>query len=200
MRKLAHVLRIAGVVLTSLFAGLGILFAAGYAFEDPGGWQGVALFALAVVPLGVLTWAARKHPVVALRWVLAGVVLLFALPLVQRLVDLDMPLLPQAALVLSVPAAVLGLRNARRGGELLLLIAASPAISMILRLVASRGPEGEGPSLGDALGWSTGVVVLPLLFFAALFLLAAALDPQRPEAGGGTGSDTAPRSPSAAAR
>jgi hypothetical protein len=200
MRNLAHVLRITGVVLTSLFAGLGILFAAGYAFEDPGGWQGVALFALTVVPLGVLTWAARRHPAVALRWVLAGIVLLFALPLVQRLVDLDMPLLPQAALVLSVPAAVLGLRDARRGGELLLLIAASPALAMVLRMVESRGPEGEGPSLGAALGWSTGIVVLPLLLFAGIFLLAAALEPRRPGAGGGTGAEAAPRSPSGAAR
>jgi hypothetical protein len=200
MRNLAHVLRITGVVLTSLFAGLGILFAAGYAFEDPGGWQGVALFALAVVPLGVLTWAARKHPAVALRWVLAGVVLLFAWPLVERFVDLvDMPVVPQAALVLSVPAAVLGLRNARRGAELLLLIAASPALAMVMRMVEARGPEGEGPSLGDALGWSSGIVVVPLLLFAAIFLVASLLDPQRPEVGG-TSDAPAPRAPEQAAR
>jgi hypothetical protein len=201
MRNLAHVLRIAGVVLTSLFAGLGILFAAGYAFEDPGGWQAVAVLASMVVPLAALTWGARKHPAAALRWVLVGVGLLFAYVVAEVFVDLlDAPVLPLAALVLSVPAAVLGLRNARRGGELLLLIAASPALAMVLRLVASRGPEGEGPSLGDALGWSTGIVVLPLLCFSALFLLAAALDPRRPGADGGTGIEAAPRSPSGAAR
>lgn len=177
MRNTAQVLRIVGVVLTSVFAVFGILFAGGYAFEDPGGWRGVAIFASMAVPLAVLTWAARKHPDAALRWVLAGVVLVFAYAMAELFVDLvDAPMLPMAALVLSVPAAVLGLRNARRGGELLLLIAAGPVLSVLANVFGRRG---EGPPLGAALGGSTGVVVIPLLVFAGIFLLASVIDPQR---------------------
>ncbi len=197
MRNTARVLRIVGVVLTSVFAVFGILFAAGYAFEDPGGWRGVAIFASMVVPLAVLTWAARTRPDAALRWVLAGVVLVFAYAMAEVFVDLvDAPMLPMAALVLSVPAAVLGLRNARRGGELLLLIAAGPVLS-VLANVFGRG--GEGPPLGSALGGSTGVVVLPLLVFAGIFLLASVIDPQRASTEG-EGAPSPTRPPAGAAR
>lgn len=194
MRNLARVLRIVGLVLTSLFAAFGILFAAGYAFEDPGGWQGVALFACMVVPLAVLTWLARSHPAAGLRWVLVGAVLLLAWAVLELFVDLvDAPVLPMATLVLSVPAAVLGLRNARRGGELLLLIVAAPVVSVLARVLGER----EGPPLGAALGGSTGVVVLPLLLFAGIFLVAAAVEPRHPA---GSSDDSVTRSPSGAAR
>jgi hypothetical protein len=194
MRKLARALRIVGLVLTSLFAAFGILFAAGYAFEDPGGWQGVALFACMVLPLAVLTWLARSHPVAALRWVLVGAVLLLAWAVLELFVDLvEAPALPMAALVLSVPAAVLGLRNARHGAELLLLIVAAPVVSVLGRVVA----EPEGPPLGAALGGSTGVVIVPLLLFAVIFVVAAAVEP-RPPVGSSGGSVS--RSPSGAVR
>lgn len=194
MRNLARVLRIVGLVLTSLFATFGILFAAGYAFEDPGGWQGVALFACMVVPLAALTWLARRHPAAGLRWVMVGAVLLLAWAVLEVFVDVvDAPVLPMATLVLSVPAAVLGLRNARRGGELLLLIAAAPVVSVLARVLGER----EGPPLGAALGGSTGVVVLPLLLFAGIFLVAAAVEPRHPA---GSSDDSVTRSPSGAAR
>ena len=194
MRNLARVLRIVGLVLTSLFAAFGILFAAGYAFEDPGGWQGVAIFACMVVPLAVLTWLARSRPVAGLRWVLVGAVLLLVWAVLELFVDIvEAPALPMAALVLSVPAAVLGLRNARRGAELLLLIVAAPVVSVLARVLGER----EGPPLGAALGGSTGVVVLPLLLFAGIFLVAAAVEPRHPADSSG---DSVTRSPSGAAR
>ena len=74
MRNLARVLRIVGLVLIPLFAVFGILFAAGHAFEDPGGRQGAAIVACMVVPLAVLTWLARRHPAAGLRWFLVGAV------------------------------------------------------------------------------------------------------------------------------
>ena len=195
MRDTARALRVVGVVLTSLFAVFGILFAAGYAFEDPGGWKGVAIFASMVVPLVVLTWAARKHPDTALRWVLAGVALLLAYAVAGLFVELlDLPVVPLASLVLSVPAAVLGLRNARRGGELLLLVVAGPVLSVLVDVL---GRSGEGPPLGAALGGSTGVVVVPLLVFAGVFLLASVID------SGPRATDDAPtatRPPAGAAR
>jgi hypothetical protein len=43
-------------------------------------------------------------------------------------------------------------------------------LTVVVRVL---GRDGEGPPLGAALGGSTGVLVLPLLLFAGLFLVAA---------------------------
>lgn len=200
MRNTARALRIVGASLTSLFAVFGILFAAGYALEDPGGWKGAAIFAAMVAPMVVLTWVARRHPGAGVRWVLGGGVLLLAYAAVALFVEpVDLPVVPLAALVLSVPAAVLGLRDARRGGELLVLVAAGPVLSVLANVL---GGGGEGPPLGAALGGSTGVVVVPLLVFAGIFLLASVIEPGRRsvERPTGTRPPSGTRPPAGAAR
>lgn len=177
MRKLAQVLRRAGLVLTLLFAVGGMLFASGYAVDDPGGWQAAAIIAAMVVPLAWLTRDAVRVPQRATVEVMVGIGLLVVLALAEVVVNVEAPVLPVAALVLAVPAAVLGQRNARHGGELLLLVAAAPLLS-VLAQVLDR--SGEGPPLGAALGGSTGAVVLPLVALGVLFLVAAAVDRQHP--------------------
>ena len=49
-------------------------------------------------------------------------------------------------------------------------------VGLLSVAIVVRAPGLEGPSLGDVLGGSTGVVVVPLLVLAGLFLLAGALD------------------------
>jgi len=49
------------VALTALFG----LFAAGYAFEDPGGWQAWGIVAAVAVPLLALTFVAHRWPTAA---------------------------------------------------------------------------------------------------------------------------------------
>jgi hypothetical protein len=81
--------------------------------------------------------------------------------------------LPLATLVLALPIAVLGQRQAQRAGELLLVLAAVPFVAVLVELAAGGG---DGPGLGGGLGTSTGVVVIPLALFGVLFLLAGATE------------------------
>lgn len=175
MRTVSVVLRRTALVLTAVFACGGLLFALGYAFEDPGGGTAVLLAAAVVVPLAALTVLAALRRGLALR-VLAVAVGLYAVwGVIALFVDLaDGPDLPVIALVLALPIAVVGLTYALRAGALLVVVAAVPFLSVASILV--RGSGRDGPGLGDLFGGSTGVVVIPLLVLAALFLLAGALD------------------------
>jgi hypothetical protein len=166
---MSTVLRRTALVLTSLFVVGGLLFALGYTFEDPGGWAAVLIAAAIVLPLvGLTVLAARAAPtaVTVLTW---AVVAFAAWAVVNRFVEVDAPTIPVIALVLALPIAVVGQRNARRAGQLLLAVAAVPLLLLLVRLVTSGG---DGP--GALLGGSTGVVVLPLVVLAALFLAAGA--------------------------
>jgi hypothetical protein len=154
------------------FVGLGMLFAAGYIVEDPGGWSAAGTLAVMVVPLALLTVAAVRRPAHAARLVVAGLAALAAYAGLGLLVDLvEGPVLPLATLVLALPVAVLGQRQAQRAGELLLVLAAVPFVAVLVELVAGGG---DGPGLGAGLGSSSGVVVIPLALFGMLFLLAGA--------------------------
>lgn len=171
---MSRILRLVALVLTALFVVGGVLFALGYAWDDPGGWTALLLTLLIVVPLIALTVLAARSPGLA-GAVLAAAVGLFAVWMVLTLfVDVpDVPDLPVIALVLALPIAVLGRRHAARAGGLLLALAAVPFVSVLVRWVGERGPEG--PGLADLLGGSTGAVVVPLAVLAVLFLVAAAV-------------------------
>lgn len=180
MTTVSTVLRRTALVLTSLFALGGLLFALGYAFEDPGGWVAAALAAAVFVPLGLLTFLAARRPRTALTVLTVAVALYAAWGLLGLFVDLvDAPDVPVIALVLAVPIAVVGLRSALRAGGLMMALAAVPFVLVLVRLVRESGPEG--PGLGDLLGGSTGAVVAPLAVLGALLLVAGVLD--RPEPG-----------------
>jgi hypothetical protein len=175
MRTVSVILRRTALVLTAVFVCGGLLFALGYAFEDPGGGMAVLLAAAVVVPLAALTVLAALRRRLAPR-VLAVAVGLYAVwGVIGLFVDLvDAPDLPIIALVLALPVAVVGLTYALRAGALLVVVAAVPFLSLASILVRESGHEG--PGLGDLFGGSTGVVVIPLLALAALLLLAGALD------------------------
>lgn len=182
MRTLSSVLRRTTLVLTALFAAGGLLFALGYAFEDPGGAVAVLLAVAVVVPLAALTLLA------VLRRRIAGVVLTVAVVLyalwgvISVFVDLvEAPDIPVLALVLALPIAVIGLTYPLRAGCLLLGVAAVPVLSVAARLARESGPEG--PGLRDLLGSSSGVVVVPLLVLAVLLLVSGALDRGGPKEG-----------------
>ena len=177
MRTLGAVLRRTACGLTVLFSFLGIVFAIGYIVEDPGGGTAVALIAAMVLPLAWLMVVAIRSPRRAVTLISIGVALLAGYALITLAVRLvEGPVVPLAALVLAAPTAVVGLRQPRQAGRLLLLVAVLPLLSIVTNVLI-RGADGpHGP--GAALGGSTGVVVVPLLMLAVMFLLAARVDPQ----------------------
>lgn len=190
MRTLSLVLRRTALVLTALVAAGGLLFALGYAFEDPGGLVAVLLALAVALPLAALTLLAVSRRRLAGVVLVVAVVLYAVWGLVSVFVDLvQAPDLPVVALVLAVPVAVLGLTYPLRAGGLMLGLAAVPFLSVVARLareaglaesgLGERGPEG--PGLRELLGGSTGVVVVPLVVLAALLLLAAALGRRGPD-------------------
>ena len=177
IRTLAAVLRRAACALTVLFSVLGLTFASGYIVEDPGGGVAVALIAAMVLPSAWLTVVAVRSPRRVVTLISIGVALLAGYALISLAVHLlEGPVVPLAALVLAVPIAVMGLCQPRAAGRLLLLLAAVPLLSIVTNLLirGANGPHGPGAALGG----STGVVVVPLVMLAVMFLLAARLDPQ----------------------
>lgn len=167
----------AAMLLVGVFGGL---FAAGYAFDDPGGWAAVGLVASYVVPVTALSLYAVVRPVPAGRLlaVVTGVLaVLVLLNAAFTLVDRDRvgPVDSLAVLVLGVALAFLGLHEPRLAGVLILAAGLAQVASLILRIAVVQAP-GEGPPLGAALGGSSGVVVVPLLLIGALFVAAGGAD------------------------
>ncbi|GAA6526265.1 hypothetical protein [Intrasporangium sp. DVR] len=172
--SLATILRRTAVALTSLFVLGGVLFALGYAFEDPGGWTAVLIAAAVLGPIvGLSLLAARSEPV-ALMVLVAALVVFTAWAAITLFVDIELPSVPIIALVLALPIAVLGLRRPMRAAELLLADAALPFTLVVIRFFTESSVEG--PAMRDLLGTSTGAVVVPLTVLALLFLAAGFLD------------------------
>ncbi|HEX6055132.1 MAG TPA: hypothetical protein VFY98_04920 [Intrasporangium sp.] len=190
--SLSSILRKVGLVLTSLFAVGGIAFALGYAFEDLDGWAPWLLTAAVAVPLVGLTALAVRSPRRALQVLVTALGLFAGWAVLTLFVDVDAPTVPVISLVLALPIAVFGQRYATRAGELLIAVAAVPLLLLVVRLSTEWRAEGPGPH--DALGTSTGVVVVPLLVLAVLFLAAGV-------AGGhGPAPERAPAQPKTPAR
>ncbi len=173
MSNVGMVLRRVAAFGTMVFAGFGVLFAGGYAADDPGGWAAVGMIALMVVPAAGITLLAVRRPEQALVLVYIGLGLLIAYTVADatsRLVDA--PVIPMTALVLAFPVAFLGLHRPRTAGRLLLAIGAVPILGVVLMAIL----RSEGGFFVH-LGGSSGAAAIPLIFFALLFLIAANLTP-----------------------
>jgi hypothetical protein len=161
------------VAVTVLFG----LFAAGYAFEDPGGWQAFGIVAAVVVPMLALTFVAYRWPQVATVLLALGLVLVATLAVLdtqgeggRELVRQMGPVSALNLLMLGVPMATLGLRRPLAGGLLVVgtgLAAYLPYLPMVVR---------EGIALGASLTWSSTVLVVPFLVIGGMLLVAALLE------------------------
>jgi hypothetical protein len=162
-----------------IFVVFGLMFAGGYAIHDPGGWVAAGIIALMVVPAALITVVAARRPEQALVLVYIGVGLLLAFTVadaVSRLVDA--PVIPMTALVLAFPVAFLGLHRPRTAGWLLLAAGAIPILGEVLAGIVRSGEGGFFLHLGG----SSGAAAIPLIVFALLLLVAAAMTPARPGA------------------
>jgi len=166
--SLATMLRRLGLILASLFAAGGILFALGYAYQDLTWWVAALITAAIVGPLALLAVLAVRAAPLATAVLTAAVVVFASWAVVNAFIDVDLPTIPVISFVLAVPIALFGQRRATRAGELLLGVAAVPLALVIVRFFTEEGPEG--PGVGDLLGTSIGVVVVPLVVLAILFL------------------------------
>lgn len=153
------------------------LFAAGYALEVPGGAGLVALYAVPVILLSALAlwrpdWAWPVLAVLVVVVIGVGVADTFRIGINR---DASGPVGAVWLLAAGFVLVFLGLRRAKMAG-LLLVVMALASFGVLLSHVARMvGPAGEGPRIGDLLGGSSGVGVLPTLCVGALFLLAGFL-------------------------
>ena len=172
----ARVLRVIAVTLVALFGIVAGLFIAGEAFTDPGGWKAVLLITAWAVPMVVLSvmalvWpdlSSKVFPVVLA--VVAGFVIVDGL---AHMIDRDTwgPVGMISMFAVLIPCGLLGVHRAAEAGWLLLVGAGA----QFAATGASMDRAG-GQSLWSALGGSTGVLVLPFLLLAALFLAVAAAE------------------------
>lgn len=172
----ARVLRIVAVGLVALVGTLAGLFIAGETFADPGGWEAVVLtaaWALPLIALSVLAlvWPGRGSKVLPV--VLALVAGWEIVDAVTHVIDRDVwgPVGVVSMFAVLIPCGLLGVHRAAEAGWLLLAGAAAQFVAT----VASTDRAG-GQSLRSAFGGSTGVMVLPFLLLAMVFLAVAAAE------------------------
>jgi hypothetical protein len=164
------------VALVALFGIVAGLFIAGETSTDPGGWEAVLLITAWAVPLVALSIMALVRPDLAAKVlplvlaVLGGWVIVDSL---VHVIDRDTwgPVGTISLFAVLIPCGLLGVHRAATAGWLLLAGAATE----LMATVASMDRAG-GQSVWSALGGSTGVMVLPFLVMALLFLAAAAAE------------------------
>lgn len=177
---------------TMAFGVFGVLFAGGYALDDPGGWAAAGMIALMVVPAVGITLLAVRRPEHAIVLVYLGLGLLVAYTVADAVSHLvGAPLIPLTALVLAFPVAFLGLHRPRTAGRLLFAIGAVPILGAVLVAIL-RSDEG---GLFVHLGGSSGAAAIPLVVFALLFLVAGSTTPGRQGHSTPTPTETPDRTP-----
>lgn len=176
--RTAKVVRYTAFSLMMLFCTLGGLFAAGYAFDDPGGLAAVGLTLGWLVPVAGLSALALLRP----DWggpVLIGVT---ALAIAFSWADTVFQLIPtdswgpvgsMSLLGLGVALGFLGLHRSKLAGWLLVIASAAQMLGIVIGSL--RMGDGDGPGPGAMLGGSSGVVVLPLLVIGVLFVIAGSI-------------------------
>jgi hypothetical protein len=171
-----RVLRILAVTAVALFGIVAGLFIAGETSLDPGGWEAVLLITAWAVPLVTLSVMALVWPDLSAKVltlvlaVLAGWVIVDSL---AHVIDRDTwgPVGTISMFAVLIPCGLLGVHRAATAGWLLL----AGAAAQLVATVASMDRAG-GQSVWSAFGGSTGVMVLPFLVLAALFLAVAAAE------------------------
>lgn len=176
MTGTSKVLSAVALVVLLLMALAGALFAAGYAFSDLPLWLPVLQSAVWLAVAIGLTFVVLRLPEVAVQvmLVVTGVmVLLIVLDGTVGIFRRDElgPVGTVFLLAVLVPLAFLGLRRPVLAGLMLLVLAFVQFLSAGL----IRGRFADGAPLGALLGSSSGVVVLPMLLAAVLFLIAGYL-------------------------
>ncbi|QNN51435.1 hypothetical protein [Nocardioides mesophilus] len=168
---LANVSRTAAVTFLLVFAVLGLAFFLGETAAEPGDIPAPIVAALVLVPtlglsLAVLWRLSWAEPALTFA---AVAVALFALA--DGLFDLvprdTGPVHAATALTLVAPLALLGRRDPRTAGQLLVLVGLAPVVALTARSLTG------GAGAGGSLGGSSGAVALPMVLGGLVLLLSA---------------------------
>ena len=173
-----------------LIGGLFIVFAVGYALEEPGGWAGAAMSAAWVVPTALLSGLAWRRPAVGAWFAIplvavigvSALVLPFTADGVREAVERSGPVLPLATVAATMICAALGVHRAGQAGWLLVGLAAANVVGSSLEQLARGG--GEPLPLGLLAG-SGGVTVVPVLVAGCLLIVADLLERHPPASSAG---------------
>jgi hypothetical protein len=181
MRATSRFLRYAAVGVLLLFAVLGALFAAGYAYADLAPVLAVALTVGWLALAGGLGWLAWRRPDTAVPVLLGLTVAVAVLSVTDARMDLldrdaTGPVTTVLILAVLVPLAVLALHRATAAGLFLLVLGVYQVLASGL-LHAVAGDEAPWRAL---LAGSSGVVVVPVLLAAVLLLLSGWLAHEPP--------------------
>ena len=178
------VLKWSGFAVMAAFAGFVGLILVGYTIADVGGWDAVGLIALVVVPLALLCLLAYARPSVAVPVLAVGALAPIAFG-VMYLLDYDRwsawedqhgPLSLVLLMAVAAPLAVLGLSRPAAAGSLMLAAALVP----VLLETIGAGSDWARPL-------SIGLVIVPGVVSAVLFLLAGRERASRGESASGRG-------------
>jgi hypothetical protein len=181
-------IRYVGFGLTILFAVLGCVFIIGETFVEPGNPAAAILVALWFLPMVALSVYGLRRPEAATKvmLVVAALVSLFVVleQFFRGVTENAGPIGSIAVFAVSVALGLLGLRRPLPAGSLMILLGATSLGAALSRSVGS----GDGASIGDALGASSGAVALPALVIGGLYLVAAAGQAWRGHRSHGVGS------------
>lgn len=172
---MSDMLRRGAFLLMMVFAMLAVPFSLLQIMEDPGGLLGVVITVLVLAPLVVLSYLAAVRPRTTCRWlaIAVGVLAVYVVAEAMSPSDPIASVLAIGTVVLAVPLAVLGLRETRDAGALLVLDGSLPIVSLVL-LTTRQVDDGAAPQQ-----YSSAVAAgMPVFMVGALFLLAWALRPR----------------------
>ena len=169
LMRTTSVLAWVGFAVTVVFLGLAGLMVAGYTLSDPGGWTGVGLTALWVVPtLGLVALSFYRPdtaiPVLALASLVPigfGVWTLVDYDGARGWEDQNGPVGLVFVLAIGLPLAVEGLSRPTPAGLMMLGITVVPLVLSVI---------GAGSEWGQAL--SIGLIAAPVVIGGVLYLLA----------------------------
>lgn len=157
------------------FAVLATLFIAGYAFEDPGGWEAAATMAAWVVPmiaLGLLAWRfpdGMHAPLLVMGFISAAISWTEAFwpDFWRDFLNKNGPVLSISAFAVVFALSVYArYHDELFGGLLMMLVAASPILAQFVTIGAHLG----------LLGGSTSAMLMPGVLIGVIYAAEGFVD------------------------